>query len=483
MLLAVNKLKIYLSVIFSVFLFVFFFAPSAFAVFNLTVAPDEGGFDLRFIRQAPGDFKQPREVTLRVTSDIGKQYRVIQEVIKPLSLPDGTLLQDAQFKMYPLVNSNSQGTLLYREEAPVATYDTTLYTSDSSGTGDSFKLVYTLSSSDTQLSGSYHGRIAYILQPIDSTQSQVIVTLNVYVELAPGSTPVIELATNDGSGRLSFNSEGMTPRNPSGLKDNPQVSIKVHSPVGVPYRIYQGFRGNPVISGSGNNFDLSKISFLTEGGNRGSAVKQGDLKGAEDRQLLYTSDGFGSPDEIVITYKPSDDFRLQESSLYRGRLNFIIEKSTDAAPSIFETLDLEINIVPVFDIYVYSGGVEGMSLKFGEVSYKTGPKTSDVEIFVESNMGRPYQVVQKVAGRMMNEAGYKVPEEDFRIKVKDVKSSEDPKFVLNESAVVREGDTVVFSSGNSGDSSNFVVEYELTMHPDSKGGNYTNQIGYSLILM
>jgi len=395
---------------------------------------------------------------------------------------DGTQIPDGQFKMYPLVNSNSQGTLLYREETPVSSYNTVLYTSNPAGSNDSFKLVYTIIPFETQIPGSYHGRISYILQPIDSTESQVVVTLNIYVDMAAGTTPVIEVTASSVSGRISLTSEGMTPKDPFGPKENPRVSIKVHSPMGATYRIYQGLQSNAVVSGSGDEFDLSKISFTVDGGNNGVAARQGDLKGAQVRQLLYTSDGFGAPDEFVVTYKPSKDFRLQKADLYRGRLVFTVEKATDAAPLSIKTLDMEVDIEPVFDIHVYSGGKEGVFLRFGEISYKTGPKSSDVEVFVESNMGRPYQVVQKVSGPMMNEAADKIPEEDFVVRVKDVDHQQEAGFSLKDEARVTEGDTVIFASGPKGHSASFTAEYKLTLRPDSKPGNYSTQIGYSLAL-
>ena len=143
---------------------------------------------------------------------------------------------------------------------------------------------------------------------------------------------------------------------------------------------------------------------------------------------------------------------------------------------------MELDIAPVFDIYVLSQEKEGVNLSFGNVTYKTGPKTSETEVFVETNMHKSYQVIQKAAGPMLNENNDIVPPEDFVVQVKDLKSEEDPLAYLKEAAPVKEGDTVIFSSGPSGKSAQFKVDYRLTMKPDSKAGNYTTRIGYSLSL-
>ncbi|MFH0940245.1 MAG: hypothetical protein V1840_00115 [Candidatus Omnitrophota bacterium] len=461
------------------------FASHSFAAFNLTVNPVDGGFDLRFPRLSPGDFKQAKEVILRVNSDIGKQYRVSQNIITPLATMDGTVLPDSQFKMYALVNSNTSGTLVYREETPVNEFSTTLYTSNNAGDNDSFKLVYTVTPTDIQMQGPYYGRIAYILTPIDSNQSQVVVNMNVYVELGAGSTPMVEVSTNTGTNRLVFSSKGMSQKNDSAFKDSPQVSIKCRAPLGIPYRIYQSFEGGNVMSGSGDEFDLKNIMFTASGGQNGRLTSEGDLSAAKQKQLIYTSDSEGSENAFIIAYKPAQDFRFAKTNDYKTKLNFVIEKEATAgvAPKVVGSLDVEINIVPLFEMIVFSNGQEGVNLKFGEVSYKTGPKICDVDVYAESNMGRPYQIIQKVAGPMMNESFVKIPEKDFTIEIEEIDSKDEPNAYVSKEAPVKDGESVIFSSGSSGERAHLKVKYRLTMQPDTRSGNYSTQIFYSLSML
>ena len=47
----------------SILLFLFFcICPSVFAAFNLIATPNDGGFDLRFNRVSPNDFKAAKEM-------------------------------------------------------------------------------------------------------------------------------------------------------------------------------------------------------------------------------------------------------------------------------------------------------------------------------------------------------------------------------------------------------------------------------------
>lgn len=456
-----------------------FFNNNSYAAFNLSVVSSEGGTDIHFPKIASGDFKQNMQMTLTVDSTIGKQYRIVQQVIKPLTTMEGVELPPEQFKMYPLVNSNAKGTLIYRQEMPVERFDTALYTSDPAGSDDSFQLVYSLEPRERQTAGRYYGTLAYVLEPINSTESQMVVTFNVYAELGAGAVPTVDIQTNSGSSRLVLASEDIDREDQYDPGICPRIDIKISGPLEKKYSIYQNFEGGIVNSVSGQEFDLSKVAFLIDGGGKGTVIKEGDLKQATGDQLLYTSDLNGSAEELTITYKPAKGFRLLPAGLYRGRLSFMIE-SGDVKEKV-QTIDFEFNIVKVFDIYVYSNGKEGVFLDFGKASFKDGIERSLMEVHVESNAGQPYQVIQKVDKAMMNEKGDQLAPDDFIMLVRDIKTLQEPKFYMKEVVPVREGDTAIFFSGQGGESSSMVVEYQLKLGSDTKGGNYSAKIGYSLV--
>jgi hypothetical protein len=83
---------------------------------------------------------------------------------------------------------------------------------------------------------------------------------------------------------------------------------------------------------------------------------------------------------------------------------------------------------------------------------------------------------------MVNEGGDKIPQKDFVVRVKDIGEAIEPKFYLKDTAPVKEGETAIFTSSAAGESVHFKVEYRLTLRPDSKGGNYSTHLGYSLAL-
>ncbi|MFH0877075.1 MAG: hypothetical protein V1863_02490 [Candidatus Omnitrophota bacterium] len=454
----------------------------AFSAFNLTVLPPDGGFDLRFRKLTPDDFKEAKEVTIQVSSDIGKQYRVIQRLIQPLTTTDGVAMRSEQFRMYSSINSNTRGTLVTMQETQVSSMDTVLYTSMPTGEADTFKLVYTITPSENQIQGTYYGKIAFVLVPIDSTQSQVVVTMNIYAELSAGSKPRFEVLTSSGTNRLTLSSKGMRFKKEMFPQEFPQVSLRVSSPLGVVYRIYQNLENGDLMSVQGEDFDLSKIEYAVASAKRSASASGGTLKDAARRQLIYTSDRNGSPDEITVTYKPAEDFRLQKAGFYKGKLSFVIEKDsmTSMAPEVLASLEIEADIISLFEIYVFSDGQEGVTLNFGEVGYRTELKTKALDIYVESNTGRPFSVIQNVAGDLASTSAEKIGREDFTVRVRDIEEVSQPHFYLKDSQPVKEGATVIYSSGPKGQSAHFQAEYALNVNADTRDGQYSTQIGFSL---
>ncbi len=473
-----------LRTFFSLFLFLsFFFVTSAWAAFNLTALPEDGGFDLRFGRLGAQDFKVAKQVTIQVVNDTGDQYRVIHRLIEPLRSEEGVELSSDQFRMYPLINSNSRGALLTFAEAPVSSFDSVLYTSSATGEGDTFRIVYTLAPYENQIPGSYRGRITYILMPVGSTASQVVVNMTVTVELTAGTEPVVEVATPNGRSRLVLSSPKGFGARTEGAPEGVDVIINVRTPVGTRYRILQTFDNAEPVNAEGERPNLSLVQVKVEGARSGVAAPEASLNEARGQQLLYTSDVNGAPAELAVHYVPNEDLWLEKAGDYRGRLKFFME--LEGAHGVrredIRSLDVVFEIVRLFDIYVTSGGKEGVQLEFGDVSHKTGPRTAEVTIQTVTNLAAPYHIVQMVASPMTNEEGVKVPEEDFTVRAK-MPDEEAVSVVLKKPVPVTQGETVVCTSDAKGHPVEVTLLYELKMRPDSKSGRYTTQMGYSLVL-
>ena len=457
------------------------FVPRSFAAFNLTAIPTEGSFDIRFGKVMPTDFKQSREIILQIVSDIGKQYVVSQQVIQPLTSSTGDQLPGGQFRMYPLINSNLKGTLLFQEELPIDPGSKILYNSNVAGESDSFKLIYTITPEIGQMPGSYFGKIVYVLMPVNSLESQVNVTVNIYVELSAGSAPIIDVKTKSGTNLIALTSKIVS----DAAVEFPKVFFKINGPVGASYRIYQQIPEGQVVGSKGSNLDLAQVLFTIGEGRGGTIGRNGTLDVAGEKYLLYTSNSSGSGDEFSVTYVPGEKFKYQKADFYKSKINYLIEVDgvANIATGIFQALNLECDVVPLFELIVRSGKEKGLVLEFGKVKEGNVSKT-EVDVEVESNMGQAYQVIQKFAGPLASEKGDKISDQDFRLQVSDITSQEEPKQYIKElQPVSAGGDMVLFTSGSGGMGSSFKVRYELVVKGDSRGGDYASNVGYSLSLI
>ena len=457
-----------------------------FAAFSMTVEPYEGGYDLRFGRIDTQDVKVVKEVTFTITTTIDKQYRVYQRLEKPFTTPDGIEIDKNQFKMYTLINSNSLGILERLEEFPVMYGDTVLYTSNTAGGGDSFRIVYTIDPSMNQVEGSYYGRMIYILRPIDSTQDEVTVTLQMYVDFTNEGS--IEVTTESGFNSIRISSIDL---NRETFKA-PVIYINVNGNLGSTYRIYQKLNDTLIKSEEGDLFDLQKVEYKVTDINSGAVVKNGDLTELKIKSLVYTSDDLGLSNNIAIEYTSAQDFTQQKAGTYRGTINYYLEleDSTSLIESgLVDYIDAEFEVEPIFRIIATSITEEGevvqeggAQLQFGDVSYKTGPKESRVRIEIESNLEKPYLVSQKLTGILENDEGYVIPKELFTFELEkagDIDTGAKLKFE-EEAIVDTEGDVTLFISNTNGDSDEFEVIYSLKTTRDTRGGSYSTGLSYYL---
>ena len=107
--LVVASQKVRMTVLGVVFVGLFLsFSADAHAVFTLSVTPRRGGQHIRFEGAKPGTYLRNEEVTLKVTSDRGAQYRISQALYQPLTNEFGNTIPQGAFIVFS--PSNPLGT-------------------------------------------------------------------------------------------------------------------------------------------------------------------------------------------------------------------------------------------------------------------------------------------------------------------------------------------------------------------------------------
>lgn len=434
----------------------------ALAAFDISVTPFEGGTDLRFgTVKNYGPFSN-KEVTVNITSDIGKQYQVVMALVEPFSNDQGMSLSSNNFTVYGVGASNKFGTLPIEQESSVVPGRMPLYTSNTSGQSDSFNLVFVLKNPFSVSSGYYHGRIAFTLEAISSTESPVTVILNVNAEIQIESG--IEIKTATGAKFISLSSS----MREAGLNN---VQVEVKGGLRKQFRIFESLT-LPLESSEGKRLPYEAVSYKISDAKYGTGpVQETALSGRMDE--LYTSGSGGDADKFVITYNLVEPEKLKAGT-YRSSIKYFFE--SEGNQTLLDTYDIEVEVERVFDLVITPelGGV----LEFRDLKPQSTPKQSEVTIEVKSNTGKQYQVSQQMLTGLVNREGKSIPKENFILR----EESLDTKGTLQSKTPteVKIGDTVLFMSDREGSPDRFKVIYELIPSLDIMAGSYSTRITYSI---
>jgi len=452
------------SIIFAVLTLFFIAAKSASAAFGISANPYEGGFDLRFGKIDPAMGRVNKEVRVEVTTDIDKQYRVIQVLQEPLTNSQGDKFPQNSFLVYAVPGTNKYGTLSVEMEIPVYMGRKVIYTSNQQGLSDSFALVYSLLVPVDQQPGSYRGRLLFTLEPIGATESPATVILGILAEVEVESR--VRITTVSG-GRIAQ----LKPFPPE--KRQFDVGVDVLGGMGRQFEITQ-FLSAPLISPEGNTLDLDSVSVVVRDGHKGRALTE-PVPLSLHHQTLYTSGPRGEADSFVVTYGLGD-LSGQKAGKYRGKIKYLLEGIQITNPLI-DTLDLEIDNPEVLELAVTPEIGKGF-LRFDNLKPQEPPRISEVNIEIRSNIGKPYQVSQNITSLFTSKEGKTIPKEYFILKTEAAQIK--GKLNYADKTDVRLGEMTLFVSDDRGSSDKFKVIYELSIPPDLKAGDYSTRITYSI---
>lgn len=452
-------LLIYIAIFFALFILPQYVQ----AEISLSITPFEGGFDLRYGKIDLTAGRVNKELVARVSSNINKQYRVIQTYLEPLANAEGWPLIENSFFVYALRGSNSLGTLNVEQETPVRHSRTLLYTSNTQGTQDSFKLVYGLVVSANQRPGSYRGRLAFTLEPIDSAQSLITVILNIFAEISVESK--IRISAASGGTVLKLKADSSAETSADALVDCAGGGWAGQ------FKILQMLSKN-LESPEGLKLPEGAVNFTARPTQKGMAITQAVPVAVNNPQVIYASNQFGEPEDFVITYSLADAAKGRAGK-YRGGLKYYLEGPRSF---LIETLGLEVDIPKVFNLTVIpeTGGV----MQFRGLKPNEGPRVSEVIIKIDTNVGRPYQVSQKVVSEFVNKEGGVIFKENFKMKIDSQETKGKIKFP--EQSEVRLGESVLFVSDGAGAPDSFKVIYELSPGVNLQPGDYSTSIVYSI---
>ena len=456
--LTVNKKVIYiLGFALSLLLF-----ENAWADFGISATPYEGGFDLRFGKIAAAVAEVKKEITLKVTTDQGKKYRVFQELIVPLANTEGQTIPYANLTFYTLQGSNSYGSLTTTQQLDMHRGRMLLYTSNSSGQGDSFVLVYGLTLPEDLPSGTYRGRFRFILETTDSSVAAQQINLNAVVTLE--SQAALEVITPLGGKTIELRAGVLA-------QEKNEILFKITGNFGQTYRLTQ-FLPEP-LRAEARELPRGSVIFKVSEGRKGIMAPQDELHSGNT--VLYTSNPRGEGDNILVSYQLAEPLEVKAGS-YRGRIRFLMESAAPLKGIEEPTLDFLVNIEPTFELTV--SPETGGRIEFRDLKAEQQPQVNEVVVEVATNLGKPYQLSQKVENLLTSKEGKTISQENFVFY--EEKITEGGVLKQPSRVPVEVGETTLFVSDEKGSTAKFKIIYELTIPRDLTAGNYSSQITYSI---
>ncbi len=453
------------SLFFLAIIFLFSHQLPAEAAYSFNVIPVRGGNRINFGR-VDSDEIVNREINLRIVSSTPSQYQIRQRVIEPLTDNRGNRMADDAIRYYALQGSNSYGSLYSTTPRRLDISESVLYTSSQGGNSDNFTVLYVVNGREIKSSGEYRGRILYRLIPVGGAGAEQEVILNMYLDTKRELN--VEVKTSSQSSRVLKLSTD---------KDQPAyINIGISGNIPNEYRITQRAE-MPLKNERGEliGFDLLKFWISGQKGGSNYPVPT-ELSGKTE--TIYNSLQ-GEEDNISVNFAIDSD-KLQDtpSGNYSTQLIYKIWDSVSVIGNKY--VDLQLEIKPVFDLEVDTPFTQG--LYFRNLESAKVPVKKEVTISVNSNLNKPYQIIQNIKEPLMNDEGKTLPIENLKLKIE--KPQREPGNINTAGSgfvSCEQGSTTLFLSDNRGRATKFTLIYSLKIPPETKPGDYFTNISYSLI--
>lgn len=427
----------------------------ASAIYTLSVTQSTGGNTITFGRER-GSGTQEAKVNVTITTDVSNRYQVYQLISGPLRRNDGAELDLNNLNFYSLSGTSTLGTLLTTNPVAASRSKYLLYESDGAGSPADFDIIYNLNISENVLPGNYSGSITYIIEPQSNTESARHVTRNVYAYVEPSADMAVSVVPEGGNNfRLGYNAL------------NKDVLVKITSPTESGYQIRQII--DELSSHQMNeklNYNVKKI--------KGSGAIRTDAGNLSDSDKIIYIDNMGNEAEIIVSFILKDTD--VPSGVYTSNIQYILQPMA-AGKKLQKSVSFTIDIEPVLDISVTTETGIGL-LNFPDLKPGAEPKITRVNVSINSNTGRPYQVMQIVTGELISSEGHKIPEKHFTVSSEngDIRG----KLLLKPETPLHTGETPLLISTKNGDPTNLSLIYKLSIPKNMKAGNYNTQIRYSV---
>ena len=252
---------------------------------------------------------------------------------------------------------------------------------------------------------------------------------------------------------------------PGSFLRNEEVTVSVTSTEAAQYHLYLTTY-QPLTSEFGNTIPQGAfIAFSPSKNLLGTLRTELETPVMMGQMPVYTSNTAGSSDEFVLVFNirvPED----QPGGVYRTQMTFtaeLVNAKSGVSPSVI-TMDVRVEIRPTFRMVVKSAK-GGNSLDFGHIAKDRLSAAESLNIEIESNIGTPYKIVQRMTEPLIAADGTLLDEEAFSFAVSGL-----------EERPVTSSPTALYVSGDKGSNALVPIQYTLKPEETQKAGVYSGSI-------
>jgi hypothetical protein len=259
--------------------------------FRMTVQSVKGGQEeLNLGRISQNNLTAQGTLRVRIESNIGTTFRVIQQVVEPLSSPEGETLDDSAIVFRATGGQN--GRIEIRQAEPLAAAPKIIYTSNESGQGDVFDILFQAASEDAQKAGIYTGSLMFKVESNSTLVTPEVITVRLRLEIEP--IFYLDVQMKEGTS-LHFG----TFRSDTG-EQNQTALVRVHSNLGEPYAVTQTIK--KLTNSQGAVIPEEYFRYFGADAETGALASTAPTPIRDGEMVVYRSDAKGTPEEFTLNY-------------------------------------------------------------------------------------------------------------------------------------------------------------------------------------
>ncbi len=254
---------------------------------------------------------------------------------------------------------------------------------------------------------------------------------------------------------------------------NEEMTLTVNSDEAVQYQILQTIY-QPLTNETGDTIPQDAFVMFSPSSPLGTLRTQLETAVPTGQMALYTSNGAGESDSFIMVYSvrvPEN----QKGGVYRTQMTFTLERLSAGGAPIMITIDVRLEVRPVFHIDLRST-TGGRRLDFGGITKDQPTATQTMNVEIQSNLGSVYRLEQQLQDPLYSQEGTMLPKEALTFMTQG--NARGSLAAAGSPEILSNVPQVIYTSSERGESDIFQIQYLATPLTTQRAGLYTGSLHF-----